>query len=77
MFLGLDLGTTNIKAVVIGHDGVTAARAAVPVQLHHGPNETVEQDLNEIWIATTDALSQSLADVDSSRIQACGKWVCI
>jgi len=38
MYLGIDLGTTNIKAVVVDSDGLVAARAAEPFEMVHTPD---------------------------------------
>ena len=35
MLLGLDLGTTNIKALVVAKDGTIIAEGSAPVSLHH------------------------------------------
>ena len=49
MLLGLDLGTTNIKALVTDLSGKCLARGASPVRLLHRGPDGVEQDLEEIW----------------------------
>lgn len=47
--LGMDCGTTNIKAVILGEDGSIAAEASLPSRfLHPGPNMQ-EQDAVEWW----------------------------
>ena len=38
MFLGLDLGTTNVKALVVADDGAIEAEGSAPVPLHHVTN---------------------------------------
>lgn len=58
MYLGLDLGTTNVKAVVVDGRGKTLATASVPVRLIHLENDGVEQDIEEIWAATRSAIEQ-------------------
>ena len=52
--LGMDCGTTNIKAVILGEDGTTVAEASRPSRfLSPGPNMQ-EQDANEWWSNTVD-----------------------
>ena len=58
MFLGLDLGTTNVKAVLVTRDGEVVARGSAPVSLRHVGSEGVEQDIEEIWAATLDAIGR-------------------
>lgn len=48
--LGMDCGTTNIKAVILGEDGNIAAEAGLPSRLlSPGPNMH-EQDAEEWWL---------------------------
>lgn len=57
--LGMDCGTTNIKAIILGEDGTVAAEASRPSRfLTPGPNMQ-EQDANEWWSNTVD-IFQSL-----------------
>jgi len=52
--LGMDCGTTNIKAIILGEDGSVAAEASRPSRfLSPGPNMQ-EQDANEWWSNTVD-----------------------
>ena len=56
VFLGLDLGTTNIKALLVDQSGRVVARSAAPVGIGHAADGAVEQDIEEIWSATLAAL---------------------
>ena len=58
MFLGLDLGTTNVKALVTDRAGQPLAHAASPVALFHVGAGGVEQDIEEIEQATLAAMRQ-------------------
>lgn len=52
--LGMDCGTTNIKAIIIGEDGKTVAEASRPSRfLNPGPNMQ-EQDANDWWRQTVE-----------------------
>lgn len=72
MLLGLDLGTTNVKAVVTDLDGRICGQASTPVTLFHVGAGGVEQDLEEIWAATLEAVRQATQWVDRSQVQAIG-----
>lgn len=77
MFIGLDLGTTNIKALLTDDSGSILAQGAASVSLHHIEDDGVEQDIENIWSATLAALrqlgeSRSLSDVRSIGISAQG-----
>ncbi len=72
MFLGLDLGTTNIKALVTDQSGRRLAHASAPVPLLHTDTGGVEQDIDAIWQATLAVLRESARAVEPSRIAAIG-----
>jgi xylulokinase len=77
MFVGLDLGTTNVKAVLAEADGRVVARGSAPVQLIHVQGGGIEQDIEEIWQATLAAIRElaarrNLADVEALGISAQG-----
>ncbi len=65
--LGMDCGTTNIKAIILGEDGTVAAEASRPSRfLNPGPNMQ-EQDANEWWSNTVD-IFRSLCDQAGSDV---------
>jgi len=72
MFLGLDLGTTNIKAVLVGPDGRVVARSSAPVECAHTSGGGVEQDIEAIWPVTLDALRELGAAAEGPRVRAIG-----
>jgi sugar (pentulose or hexulose) kinase len=72
MLLGLDLGTSNVKALVTSEAGEVLGQGSSPVRLFHVPNGGVEQDLEEIWAATVSAIQQALVATDAARIRAVG-----
>ena len=52
--LGMDCGTTNIKAIILGEDGTVVAEASRPSKfMNSGPNMQ-EQDANEWWSNTVE-----------------------
>src|ERR1041384_1904635 len=72
MLLGLDLGTTNVKALVTDRGGRLLARGACPIQLFRLDGGGVEQDLEEIWQATLTAIGQAVRDINPAGIEAIG-----
>jgi len=74
MFLGLDLGTTNVKAVLAAADGRILARGAAPVKLLHVDDGGVEQDIDEIFSATLSAIARvgEAAPMYIGAVQAVG-----
>lgn len=59
LILGLDLGTTNIKALLVTPGGRIVGEGSAPVDVVHGPGGLVEQDLNQIWRATIAAIRRA------------------
>ena len=72
MFLGLDLGTTNIKATVADSNGRIRARGSAPVKISHLPDGGVEQDIEDICEATVSAIAQAGVEVNLSAVRAVG-----
>lgn len=72
MFLGLDLGTTNVKVLVVDHDGSIVAEGSAPVTRTTTPDGGVEQDIDQIWDATCEAIRQAVRRTHGQNIQAVG-----
>src|SRR5712675_3064547 len=72
MFLGIDLGTTNVKALVTSESGEALGAGASAVQLFHLEDGGVEQDIEEIWAATVAAIRQATSGVKAAEIRAIG-----
>jgi len=75
VLLGLDLGTTNIKALLVDDEGRIIARGARPVALEHTPDGGIEQDLETIWLATLEAIREagrSAAGAGLAAVRAVG-----
>ena len=47
--LGMDCGTTNIKAIILGEDGTVVASESRPSRFIVPGNNMQEQDANEWW----------------------------
>jgi xylulokinase len=72
MLLGLDLGTTNVKAVLTAMDGRIARQYSVPVALHYTGDAGVEQDIEEIWRAVIEAIQRVLPCERGCKVRAIG-----
>lgn len=71
MYLGLDLGTTNVKALLAAADGRVAGVGSAPVSLLQTPDGGVGQDIEEIWSAAVEAVGQ-LPDDGRRAVRAVG-----
>jgi xylulokinase len=72
MYLGLDLGTTNVKAVVVNRGGRIASVGAAPVERFYTDDGGVEQDIGQIWRAVRAAIRDAVGQIDSTKILAVG-----
>lgn len=48
--VGIDIGTTSVKAVAAAADGTIVARTRIPHRLHHPDVDTFEHDPGEAWV---------------------------
>jgi glycerol kinase len=60
--LGLDLGTTSVRALVVRADGVVRARAQQPISTRYPRTGRVEQDPEEMWARSAEVLRGALAE---------------
>ena len=72
MLLGLDLGTTNIKALVTDFGGHRLGEGVRPIERYDGEGGKVEQDIEEIWQAALEAMDMAVRDMDPAGIKAIG-----
>ena len=72
MYLGLDLGTTNVKAVLVDEKGKIAAQGSAPVKTLQVGEDGVEQDIEDIFSATLLAISAASNSADTSSVRAVG-----
>ena len=72
MYLGIDLGTTNVKALAVNSHGTIVAQGSAPVQRTATPDGGVEQDIEQIWNATCEAIHEVTGQVTCTEIQAVG-----
>jgi xylulokinase len=72
MYLGFDLGTSSVKAVVADETGRIVASGTSPVERRCTPDGGVEQDIEQIWEAACAAIGQSTRDLGAAAIRAIG-----
>jgi xylulokinase len=72
MFLGLDLGTSNVKSLLVDDHGSILAEGSAAVDRSMTPDGGVVQDIHQIWDATCQAVREAVALVDARRVQAVG-----
>ena len=68
--LAIDEGTTNSKAVLVTEDGNIIASGSAPVPTEHPQPGWVQQDANEIWVATRKAIAACLASAPETAAGA-------
>ena len=71
-FLGIDLGTTNIKAQIVEADGKILSSGSSPVGIRYTAGGGAEQDIEEIWTATLAAMREVSASGAGERVCAIG-----
>lgn len=72
MYLGVDLGTTNVKALVVDELGRIVSTGAMPVECFRDANGGVEQDIEQIWHATCDAIRTAAGATNAKAIRSIG-----
>ena len=70
--LAIDEGTTNSKAIVVDQSGRIVTSASCPVQTEHPRSGWVQQDAEDIWEATLNAIGRCLHNLPSISIDAIG-----
>jgi len=66
--LAIDEGTTNAKAIAVTQSGDVLSKGSVPVQLVHPHPGWAEQDPEEIWAATEEAIKSCLIQQDHTML---------
>ncbi len=67
LIVGLDVGTTSVKAVVYEPDGSAAAVATTPTPTHYPRPGRAYYRAEELWDCTVSVLRDALARVDDPR----------
>jgi sugar (pentulose or hexulose) kinase len=72
MYLGLDLGTTHVKAAVVDRRQCVVGAGVAAVDRFPSPDGGVEQDIEQIWNAVGVAIRQALQNVEAAAVRAIG-----
>lgn len=73
MLLGIDLGTSSVKAVLFDPDSVQiVASAAHEYPIYHPMPDRAEQNPDDWWNATVNAVRQAITRAGRSDVQAIG-----
>jgi sugar (pentulose or hexulose) kinase len=72
--IGIDIGTTAVKAVAADEDGRVTARTRIPHPLRVPAPERLEHDADEAWRRARAVRHDADRVGDHSRVQAPGLW---
>ena len=72
LFLGLDVGTSGVKAVLVAASGDVVASATTPLTLQTPHPGWAEQDPEAWWAASVASVRAALAQVPNARVEAVG-----
>lgn len=72
MYLGLDLGTSSVKAIIMNEQGDVVASHSIPLTLSRPHPQWSEQDPQAWWLATDEAIKQLSRTQPMEQIQAIG-----
>ncbi|MCE5372324.1 xylulokinase [Proteus mirabilis] len=72
MYLGLDLGTSSVKAIIMNEQGDIVASHSIPLTLSRPHPQWSEQDPQAWWQATDEAIKQLSRTQPMEQIQAIG-----
>lgn len=71
-FLGLDIGTTNCKALLFHSDGTLLARASREYIVDFPYLQWAEQDLEKVWEFAKKAIQEALTSANVKYVEAIG-----
>ena len=66
--IGVDLGTTSTKAVLFDTEGHVIASANKGYKLYRDEPDMAEEDLNEIWEAFVDAMTEVVRGANGGKV---------
>ncbi len=72
LLIGLDIGTSSVKAALFGRNGQLLEHSAVPISVYTPHPGWVEQDPGDWWQASARVLRQLMAQNDPARVIAIG-----
>jgi gluconokinase len=69
-FMGIDIGTSAVKVLVVDEEGKQISQKSAKCQIHQPKPDYQEQDLEEVWISVIRAVRNSVEKIDSGKIKA-------
>jgi xylulokinase len=69
LLLGIDVGTTNCKALIFDTDGVQRAAASAPTPVNYPRPGWAEHDPEMLWQAVVSVVRRVLGQVDPARVR--------
>ena len=72
MFIGIDLGTSGVKAILLDQSGLILGTKTVSLSVSRPAPLWSEQDPEEWWNATDQAVKELAQDIDLSHVTAIG-----
>ncbi|XP_045600229.2 FGGY carbohydrate kinase domain-containing protein isoform X1 [Procambarus clarkii] len=72
-YVGVDVGTSNVRAALVRHTGAVVGIHSVPITVSNPKPDYYEQDSNEIWQAVCQSVKAVTCDIEEkSQIQGLG-----
>ncbi|WP_421855004.1 FGGY-family carbohydrate kinase [Oricola sp.] len=71
-WLGIDAGTTAIKAAVYRNDGSQVALGQVPSEVKVATGGRSEQDMEDVWRSVCSAIKSALSGLDAADVKSVG-----
>ena len=71
-YLGVDLGTTNVKAQIVDRTGAILSSGSHAVAIQYTADGAAEQDMDDIWAAAASAVGQAAADGAGKNVRTVG-----
>ena len=72
LYIGVDLGTSSVKLLLVGEDGKTAKTISKDYPLEFPQNGWSQQNPEDWWDRTVEGLKELTADIDPSEIGGIG-----
>jgi xylulokinase len=72
LFLGLDVGTSGVKAILVDREGDITAAATAPLDMATPEPGWAEQNPEDWWAAFIETIRSVLTDIDPARVASIG-----
>lgn len=72
MWIGLDVGTTAVKAAAYRADGTRLAVADAPSNVNRSSQGFSEQDMEGVWLKVVAVLNELAGRIDASKVESIG-----